>query len=149
MATRRRKPRGAARARVSARRGARKHGRMRGIVGRDLSAFEKRGGPRRLVPLALAMLVAAIALVALRTEVLKLRYELARGLEREQELGAERRDLTVRMRQLRDPMRLAQRANELGFVRPQRVIDLTRVHANAQTSLAASDAPHPHAELRP
>jgi len=97
---------------------------MRGLVGRDFSAFERRRSPRALLPALLALFVGAFALVALRTEVLKLRYELAHQLELESKLDARQRDLTVRMRQLREPRQLAERAAELGFGRPERVIDL-------------------------
>ena len=96
----------------------------RSLVGRDFSTFDQRQASRVLAPALVGLLIAAIGLVALRTEVLKLRYELAALHKQEQTLDAQRRDLTVRMRKLRDPRRLSARAAELGFRRPDRLIDL-------------------------
>ena len=119
---------------------------MRGMIGRDFSAFERHRSPRALVPVLLALFVSAFALVALRTEVLKLRYELANQLERERALDAQQRDLTVRMRQLREPRALAERADELGYGLPERVIDLPAAPRETPERLAATDE---NAELRP
>lgn len=104
--------------------------RGRSLVGLDFSSFDQRRASRALTPALIAVFIAAIGLVALRTEVLKLRYELAALHERERTLDARQRDLTVHMRQLRDPRRLAERAAALGFRRPERLIDL-------RTALAA------------
>jgi hypothetical protein len=112
---------------------------MRGLVGRDFSAFERRRSPRALLPALVALFVAAFALVALRTEVLKLRYELGQRLEQERVLDARQRDLTVRMRRLREPRALAERAAELGFGRPERVIDLPAGPADPSAQLARAD----------
>jgi len=119
----------------------RNRSRMRGLVGRDFSAFERRRTPRALLPALLALFIAAFGLVALRTEILKLRYELAHQLERESALDAQQRDLTVRMRQLREPRQLAQRAAELGLERPERVIDLPPVATDRSAQLARATAP--------
>ena len=118
----------------------RRRPRMRGLVGRDFSAFEYRGSKRVLLPALLALFVAAFGLVALRTEILKLRYELAHQLERESSLDARQRDLTVRMRQLREPHQLAQRAAQLGFERPERVIDLPPAAVELPSRLAKAAA---------
>jgi len=82
-----------------------------------------------LLSALLALFVGAFGLVALRTEVLKLRYELSHQLERENSLDAQQRDLRVRMRQLREPRLLAQHAAKRGFARPDRVIDLPEARA--------------------
>lgn len=111
---------------------------MRGLVGRDFFARDRRRSPRALVQTLAAMFLAAFALVALRTEVLKLRYELADQLELESALDAQQRDLTVRMRQLREPRQLAQRAAELGFTRPERLIDLPATPRQPDQRLAGS-----------
>ena len=114
----------------------RRRSRMRGLVGRDFRVFERRRSPRMLLPALLALFVAAFGLVALRTEILKLRYELVHQLERESALDAHQRDLTVRMRQLREPRQLAERAAKLGFERPERVIDLPPAGVEASARLA-------------
>ena len=51
---------------------------------------------------------AALVLVQLRTESIDLRYRLARSLQTEQQLLEEQRRLTVELRQLRHPVRLAE-----------------------------------------
>jgi hypothetical protein len=112
---------------------------MRGLVGRDFSAFERRRLPRVLLPALIALFIGAFGLVALRTEILKLRYELAHQLEHESALGAQQRDLTVRIRQLRAPRQLAQRAAALGFERPGRVIDLPGRTRQPTARLARTD----------
>jgi hypothetical protein len=119
---------------------------MRGLVGRDFSTFERRRTPRVLLPALIALFISAFALVALRTEVLKLRYELADQLERESALDAQQRDLTVRMRQLREPRQLAERAAELGFGLPDRVIDLSEGPNDPAARLARAED---SAELQP
>ena len=109
----------------------------RSPIGRD---FKRVRTPRALgdfAPAAVAVLIAAFALTSLRTEVLKLKYELTHLLEREQELRASQGELTVQMRTLREPRQLAQRAAKLGFERPERVIDLP-LSADASEAVATS-----------
>jgi len=96
----------------------------RSLVGLDFSALDQHRASRLVAPILVGLLIAAIGLVALRTEVLKLQYELAALHERERALDAQTRDLTVQMRQLRDPRRLSAHASALGFRRPDRLIDL-------------------------
>ena len=89
-------------------------------------------------------LAAALGLAVLRTDLLRMRYALPDILEQEQHLRDEQRSLTARMRQLRDPVHLAERARELGFVRPARLIDLPASEspalADPSTALAAAGA---------
>ena len=103
----------------------------RNPIGRDFKRVRPPHALSDFIPAAIALLVAAFALTSLRTEVLKLRYELAHQLEREQGLRATQGELTVQMRRLREPRQLAQRAAKLGFERPQRVIDLPVLEAPA------------------
>ena len=79
---------------------------------------------RSVAACLLGLALGALCLVALRVDILRTRYALAEALEHEQKLLAERRDLTVEMRRLRDPARLTSLARKRGFVRPERVIDL-------------------------
>lgn len=80
---------------------------------------------RSLVLGALAAAVAvALVVAALRTEILRTRYELARVAEEETRLLRERRELLVTVRRLRSPQRLAGVAAELGFAAPERLIEL-------------------------
>ena len=96
----------------------------RSPIGRDFKRVRPPHTFGDFAPAAVAVLIAAFALTSLRTEVLKLKYELTHLLESEQQLRASQGELTVQMRKLREPRQLAQRAADLGFERPQRVIDL-------------------------
>ena len=118
---------------------------MRNPIGRDFKRVRPPRSARDFVPAGLALLVCAFALTSLRTQVLKLRYELADHLEHEQALRVAQRDLTVHLRRLRAPRELAVRAHELGFGRPERLIDLPGVGADA-TASADADAPADAAE---
>jgi hypothetical protein len=85
------------------------------------------------------VLAAALGLVVLRVDLLRVRYALASATAREEALLSEQRELTVQVRQLRDPRLLAERAEALGFVRPERVIRLGRRGEVATAPPAASD----------
>jgi len=95
------------------------------LIGLDLSG-KRRRGPRFFGwPAVVAALLLALGVAALRVDLIRMRYALADGLSAEQQLIEEQRELTARMRALRDPAVLARQARELGFVHPDRVIDLT------------------------
>ena len=94
------------------------------LIGLDVSGRRGRGQAWIGVPVVLAGLVLALGVAALRVDLIRMRYALADGLATEQRLLEEQRQLTVQMRSLRDPKDLARQARALGFVRPERVIDL-------------------------
>ena len=128
------------RPRTSGRRGASEGSLELGLIGRDLADRGARISVRRVIPTLVAVLLVALSVAALRIELLKLRYALADATLAEQELLDEERSLTARRRQLRDPVHLARRASELGFVRPVQVIDLpAREDDPVSTFLAAAD----------
>ena len=91
-------------------------------------ARDSKRSPRRLprwAPLAIALsLLAALAVAALRVDLIRSSYGLAEALEREKALLEERRVALADMRTLRDPGRLARIAEQRGFVRPARIVDL-------------------------
>jgi hypothetical protein len=121
----------------------------RGLIGLDVGHGRPRLGARRLVPvLALALLV-ALAVASLRTEMLRLRYALAEASLEENRLLETQRSLTAEKLRLRDPVYLASRAQELGFARPERLIDLPSTappsDAPVDTVLASVAAPAPTA----
>lgn len=97
-----------------------------GIVGRDF-AHERRGGGsllRGAAPyLVAAAVIAGLAVVGLRNDLIRMRYLLTATLQQERELVQERRELTARVRALRDPARLARVAEQRGFARPERVFE--------------------------
>ncbi len=71
-----------------------------------------------------AGVVAALGVVAMRNDLLRVQYGLARALEETRSLERERNAALARVREQRDPARLAQLARERGFVRPERIVDL-------------------------
>lgn len=96
------------------------------LIGRDLAAMPLQTSPRkRLLPIALVgALIGGLCLAALRVDLIRQRYDLAEAMKTEKELLDRKRMLTAAVRRLRDPARLARIAEERGFVRPERVIDL-------------------------
>jgi hypothetical protein len=95
-----------------------------GLIGIDVRGEPSRVRARALIPLVGIALLAALSLASLRIDLLRIRYAVAEANDREQVLQAEQRALTANMRSLRDPVTLTRRADELGFVRPERLIDL-------------------------
>jgi len=109
-------------------------------TGQDLSAPVIRRERRSLSRGAWLAIVggglgAALVLVQLRTESIDLRYRLARSLQSEQQLLEDQRRLTVELRQLRHPVRLAGLGETLGLARPEAAA------APAPTTASAGHAP--------
>jgi hypothetical protein len=97
------------------------------IVGRDF-AREQHGGRsllRGATPYLLgAAVLVGLAVAALRNDLIHMRYGLTAAMKQERELLEERRELTARVRALRDPARLSRLAEERGFIRPERVLKI-------------------------
>ena len=74
--------------------------------------------------LLVATITCALALAALRIDILRLRYALGESIETEQTLAQQQRQHQVLLETLRDPSRLAEFARERGFERPTRVLEL-------------------------
>lgn len=91
---------------------ARLHGEWIGID------FSGENGPdrlRKLLPLLILALIAALGISALRIDLIRIRYAMASALAEENILIAEQHRLIVRRRQLRDPIELAIQARARGF----------------------------------
>lgn len=91
----------------------------------------RRKAPLRLargpiVALLLSTALALLALAALRMSIVRTGYQLAATLQRETELLGRERSAAVDVRVARDPQKLRELAERLGFARPERVIDLSR-----------------------
>lgn len=96
-------------------------------IGIDVSSETARRTPRGVYPLmAMAVLVvlAGLAVAAVRIDLIRTRYAVSAAMERENELIEEQRQLIVRRRQLRDPVELAVQARERGFRPPAHVVSL-------------------------
>jgi hypothetical protein len=96
------------------------------LVGRDLA--ERRAARptlTRLLPVLLAsVVVAGLALAALRVDLIRVRYGLGQAMREEKALLEQGRTLRARIGSLRDPIRLARLAPRYGLARPTRVLDL-------------------------
>jgi hypothetical protein len=93
-------------------------------VGFDFSDVKNRQRTRALVPLLLVAVIAALGVAALRIDLIRVRYAMATATEAESSLIDERRALTARKRELRDPTQLAVEARERGFRPPAHVYSL-------------------------
>ncbi len=93
--------------------------------------------PRLVVPALVAAVSVALGMAALRIDLIRTRYEIGMNYSSERNLNREIAGLTARMRELRDPLRLSQRAKALGFVPPQQVIDLPPPVSDDDPSSAA------------
>jgi len=94
------------------------------LIGFDLSGRTRRIASRRAWPMLAAAVLLGLGVTALRVDLIRMRYALADALATESQLLEEQRALTVEMRTLRDPGRLANEAQQLGFAPPERVIAL-------------------------
>ena len=79
---------------------------------------------RNFLPLLVLALIAALAISALRIDLIRVRYAMATAMAEEKTLLEEHRNLIVRRRQLRDPVELAIQAHARGFRPPTQVIVL-------------------------
>jgi len=101
-------------------------GNARRLIGRDVSG----NGLRRRIPIwlipgiSLAAVFAALAIAHVRVELIDQGYKRYSAVERLQELEEEKRILTARVGELRDPARLAKLAQKMGLARPDHVITL-------------------------
>jgi hypothetical protein len=92
------------------------------------------------MPLLVAGVAGALFLAVLRMDVIRMRFAVAQAFEEELRLQELKRELTVDMRQLRDPAQLARRAEKLGFRRAEQLIDLD-THVEAQGSPSRQSRP--------
>lgn len=99
------------------------------LVGRDLATGRprKRRRARSFPALLVGTLLAGLFLTVLRIDILRLGYALGEALEAQRSLEREFRALTAEVRALRDPARLGELARELGFQRPARVVEISRI----------------------
>jgi hypothetical protein len=96
------------------------------LVGRDFAHPRAR---RRFVTGALlaaigGVLLAALAIAALRVDLIRVRYGLGEAMKEEKALLEQERTLRAELGALRDPNRLARLAPRYGLARPVRVLEL-------------------------
>lgn len=97
-----------------------------GLAGRDLARGSRRSPlPIWTIPgIVVGAVLAALAIAHVRVELIDQGYERASAVERERQLEEQLHILTARVRELRNPARLAKLAGEMGLRRPERVITL-------------------------
>jgi hypothetical protein len=93
-------------------------------IGIDFSGEKGSHRTRKLLPLLVLALIAALGISALRIDLIRTRYAMASALAEEQALIAEQRRLIVRRRQLRDPVELAVQARARGFQPATQILSL-------------------------
>ncbi len=77
-----------------------------------------------MLPALAAAVIVALGMAALRVDLIRARYETGMNYSKEPRLSREIARLTARMRELRDPAHLGELADQLGFLPPERFIDL-------------------------
>ncbi len=97
------------------------------LVGRDFAQPRSTGRawPGALPALLAGVLLAALALAALRVDLIRVRYGLGQAMQEEKDLLERDRALRARVGSLRDPIRLARLAPRHGLARPARVLELS------------------------
>jgi hypothetical protein len=103
------------------------------LVGRDFARVRAAGrlSTRRIVWLVGIAFACALALAALRIDILRVRYALGEAIREEKALVQQQRQQIAVLEGLRNPSRLVDVAQRLGFAPPERVIDLRE---NARTA---------------
>ena len=92
------------------------------LIGVDMVPSRREAVNHDWVPVIAAFVIAALFLAGVRMNVMRLRYAAAESVTIEQQLMAEKRDITVDLLRLREPRLLSTRATGLGFAKPDRVI---------------------------
>jgi hypothetical protein len=98
------------------------------LVGRDFARLRRSGrlSTRRIAWLVGVAFACALALAALRIDILRVRYALGEAIREEKALIQQQRQETASLEGLRSPSRLVEVAQQLGFAPPQHVIDLRK-----------------------
>ena len=96
------------------------------LVGRDFARVRTSGrlSARRIAWLVGIGFACALALAALRIDILRVRYALGEAIREEKALVQQQRQQIAVLEGLRNPSRLVEVAHRLGFAPPERVIDL-------------------------
>jgi hypothetical protein len=97
------------------------------LVGRDFARvrpMRARLRVREILWVVGAAFACALALAALRIDILRVRYALGEAIRQEKALVQQQRQQTAALEGLRHPSRLVDVARQRGFAPPERVIDL-------------------------
>ena len=106
-------------------RGKRRKSALPSLTSIDFKARVKSEQWQRLAtPMIVLGLALGLGLTMLRTEIVRMKYDLATAGSQETQLLDQQRRLTVEQRKLLDPGRLGRIAKQRGFVRPSQVLDV-------------------------
>jgi hypothetical protein len=119
------------------------------LVGRDFARVRAPGrlSARRIAWLVGIAFACALALAALRIDILRVRYALGEAIREEKALVQQQRQQIAVLEGLRNPARLVEVAQRLGFAPPERVIDLRKPQAS-RSEPKASEVHQGDANLR-
>jgi hypothetical protein len=95
------------------------------LIGVDMASGHRAPRNQTIVPAIAAVVIAALVLVGLRLDILRMRYASAEAVILERQLHEEKRLITVSLLRMREPKLLSERAEKLGFATPDRVITLS------------------------
>ncbi|MBW1884032.1 MAG: hypothetical protein JRJ58_10920, partial [Deltaproteobacteria bacterium] len=95
------------------------------LIGVDMASGHRAPRNQTIVPAIAAVVIAALVLVGLRMDIVRMRYASAEAVILERQLHEEKRLITVSLLRMREPKLLSERAEQLGFATPGRVITLS------------------------
>jgi hypothetical protein len=115
------------------------------LIGLDVAREPSRLRSHGLAPVLAILLAGALVVVALRVDLIRMRYAKGSALAEERSLLDIQRELLVEKQQLRDPARLSVEARKLGFRRPERIIDwsVAAVAATSPEGVTSTEAHRP------
>ncbi len=113
------------------------------LVGVDLSRSSRRRTRGAILPWIISAILAALFIVGLRIDLIRMGYASIAALEQEQVLRQQERALTVEMRLLRNHTRLAAEASQRGFEQPSSVIDLPLAGLPSVAAAVSGGEPRP------
>ena len=113
------------------------------LVGRDFARVRAAGrlSTRRIVWLVGVAFACALGLAALRIDILRVRYALGEAIREEKALVQQQRQQIAVFEGLRNPSRLVDVAQRLGFAPPERVIDLRGNARSASGNQSGAETP--------
>ena len=116
----------------------------RDLVGRDFAREPAPGrlSARRIVLLVGIAFACALALAALRIDILRVRYALGEAIREEKALVQQQRQQIAVLEGLRNPSRLVEVAQRIGFAPPEHVIDLRNHSRQASRSEPKASGVH-------
>ena len=96
------------------------------LIGIDMAPTRRTARHRMAFPAMVGLVIGALLIAGQRMDVVRMRYAIAEAVTLERQLLEEKSRLTVSLRHLREPKLLSERAVQLGFAKPDRLINLVQ-----------------------